>query len=183
MDDSNQSKKLKIMTRDNKMFEVDVRIKNFVKIFLEILEDYDIDEVINLENIDSSSFDKIINFCKQLQFKPFMIDIKCKSNKQLISQLNSNAKCYYDSMKFDEIQELINISDYLGVGCLLFLCNLKLGELFSKKENLSGLLMLNPEDLDISIERENELREKYLKYDLNETIDESLLNEYLIQNE
>ena len=43
--------------------------------------------------------------------------------------------------------------------------------------------MLNPEDLDISIERENELREKYLKYDLNETIDESLLNEYLIQNE
>ena len=58
-------------------------------------------------------------------------------------------------MKFDEIQELINISDFLGVGYLLFLCNLKLGELFSKKENLSGLLMLNPEDLDISIEREN----------------------------
>ena len=86
-------------------------------------------------------------------------------------------------MKFDEIQEQINISDFLGVGYLLFLCNLKLGELFSKKENLSGLLMLNPEDLDISIERENELREKYLKYDLNETIDESLLNEYLIQNE
>ena len=181
MDEIKDTRKLKVMTKDTIQFEVDVRIKNFVKIFSEILDDYDIEEVINLNKIDSSGFRKILDFCEQLNYSPFEIKAEFKSNKQLIANLNSKAKAYYDSIKLDEIEEFINLADYLEVRCLSFLCNLKLGELFSNYENLTGYILM--ENLIITSERELELREKYMNYNLDKEIDETLLNEYLIQNE
>lgn len=176
MEDSH--KKLKIQTNDGHQFEIDVEIRNVVKIFSEIYDDYDINENIKLDKINSKQFEKVLVFCKFFENKPFEIDNHFKSNKQILLDLNQKQMEYYKSLKLDEIEELIILADFLGIKCLSDLCNLKLAEFFSNNDCLKGLI--KEDYLLISWEREKELREKYMNNNLDEEIDEERITKYLL---
>jgi len=172
-------KKLKIQTNDGKNFEVNLLIKNFVKIFSEICDDFDINEHITLDKVNSVQFEKVIHFCEFFEFKPFEIDHLFKSNKHIRLSLNQKQNEYYNTLKLEEIEELLVLADYLGIKCLSDLCNLKLGELFSNPHKLKGII--KDEYLSISSEREKELREKYMINNLeDENIDEEKITQYLL---
>lgn len=172
-------KKLKIQTNDGGNFEVSLLMKNFVKIFSEICDDYDINENINLDKVNSTQFQKVIHFCEFFDFISFEIDHHMKPNKQTILSLNQKQTEYYNSLKLEDIEELLVLADYLGIKCLSDLCNLKLGELFSNADNFKGLI--KEEYLLVSLEREKELREKYMKSIIeDENIDDAKITQYLL---
>jgi hypothetical protein len=172
-------KKLKVQTNDGKNFEVNILIKNFVKIFSEICDDFDINEHITLDKVNSIQFQKVIHFCEFFEFTPFELDHLFKSNKHIRLSLNQKQHEYYNSLKFEDIEELLKLEDYLGIKCLSDICYLKLGELFSNFDNLKGII--KEEYLSISSEREKVLREKYMMNNLDdENIDETKITQYLL---
>ncbi len=153
--------KLKILTKDEKVYQLNLKIAEIVKLINNIVIDYDLDETILLD-IHSEKLEKIIHFSELIEYKPLLIENKDRViPNEYKKQFSKGLLEYYENLTQEEIVDLLTIADFMEIPSLDNLCIIKMVEIFRDKTKINDFFGTNIH-LEIDKEREVNLREKYI---------------------
>jgi hypothetical protein len=183
------SDEIQIQTSDNKIFTVNVKISNIVDLIKNLTEDYSMEQIIKLDKIDSTGFQKVLDFCKLINYeklslpKPFLNVEKIK--REHLSQAVIN---FYSSLTSKQTSEYLELSDFLNIPSLEDLLLLKLIEIFQKESKVIEFFEKEDpniaEKIKITKEDEERIREKYIIYceKYVESLTDEQIEELLLEN-
>jgi len=176
-------------------YNLDKRITSLINLFKEIDNDFTEHEPLLLKNIDNESFEKVLNFCKIINYEKLKLPKPLYLNsKEIREKLKSNRKLenfYNNDLKLNCISNLINTVDFLGFECLENLIYFKIYDelIFKKNSNISNNdnkknCEENKNTIDYNKSEIIQLYDKYIKYYENfvNGLSEEEVNKYLENN-
>jgi len=170
---------LLIITKDGKTFKLKRNIINIVQLFNDIVNDFDLEEAIKLEKIDSRQLEKVIEFCEIINYTNISIDKRFYIIAEIELKLFSdNLKSFYAKLTQKDIVDYLEISDYLQIPSLDDICLLKLSEVLRSEDKINQFLSRQIK-FTINSERKQELREKYKSYCSTEMLSPKEVNDML----
>ena len=108
-----------IKTKDGETIQADENISNMIGLFKTILQDYSINEPIELKSVSKADMLKIIKFCEHHSYvNPQPISKPIKSNDLYSFVVDRFDADFISEFDFSEVFNLINICEFLDIGAL-----------------------------------------------------------------
>ncbi|PWA64557.1 Skp1 domain-containing protein [Artemisia annua] len=150
---SSSSKKIVLKSADNEMFEIDEIVALESQAIKNMIEDECADNVIPLDNIDSKTLSKIIEYCKKHAESP-------KKDEKAVEDLKS-FDAEFAKVDMPLIQDILMAANFLNIDNLIGLMCRTIADRIKGKtpEEIRKILNINKNDL-LSPEQEAKAREE-----------------------